>query len=138
MCGKALPYRLPVFQKATRGYASREVGGIDSQSNKTVQRKGEAFPHIGRQSRRAWFAFAPMLSENESLPISKSLADRKLCAGHNTSSRHFAKIRLTPKSFRTNCCCARESCANFPQASILICRSGSASLCGSCRFCAKR
>src|SRR5205807_2094887 len=97
-------------------------------SYKTAQPKGGAFPHIKRQSRRAWFALAPALGENESLPISKSLADRKPCVGHNTLFRHFAKTRLMPRSFPTSSCCARASCANFPPEFIHICHSVNASL----------
>src|SRR5207237_3970916 len=45
-----------------------------------------------------------------------------LCAGHNTSFLRCAKIRLMPKSSRTNCCCALASFVNCPPESIRICR----------------
>src|SRR5690349_8868093 len=71
---------------------------------------------------------APGESEGFQFAFTHSLSENAfLCAGHNISFQHFAKIRPMPRSFRTNSCCARASCANFPPEFTRICRSGNAS-----------
>ena len=52
MCGKARLTEAGALETLTRGYASRELEHSPAM-RKGSGRKGEAFPHIGRQSRGA-------------------------------------------------------------------------------------